>query len=140
MKRCLLLGALVIAFSVSGFGQEGQEERSPCASFPCIVASVALVNQTMSVHQVPVYTPSTTGFFRISYYEEAPGGFGIWTFTWNWTDDMRNQIFGPYVMQPGQYFNDGIPGMRVLAGHPITYAVTGNGGSYNLFAIVEQLQ
>jgi len=140
MKRCLVLGTLLIALCASGFGQEARNENSPCASLPCIVASISLPNQTESVYQVPIYTPTTTGFFRISYYEEDPSGVGFWTFTWNWTDDSKYQAFGPFTIQPGEYFNDGVPGMRVLAGHPITYTVTGHGGSYNLFAIVEQLQ
>ena len=141
MKRCLLLGTFLIALSARGFGQEAKNQNSPCASLPCIVASVSLINQTESVYQAPIYTPPTTGLFRISYYEiNGQHGFGVWTLTWNWTDDLKDQAFGPFELQPGEYFNDGVPGMRVLGGHPITYTVTGSGGSYDVFAIVEQLQ
>ena len=141
MKRCLLVAALLIALSVSGFGQEAKNESVPWASFPCIVASVSLINQTVSVSQVPIYTPTTSGLFRITYYEESSQvGFGMWNFSWNWTDDLKKETKGPWVLYPGGYFNDGIPGMRVLAGRAMTYTVTGNGGSYNLFATVEQLQ
>ncbi len=143
MKRCLLLGTFLIALCASGFGQEAKNESSPCASFPCIVASVSLINQTESVYQVPIYTPPTSGLFRVVYYEESSGsGIGFWNFTWNWTDDLKTETFGPYELYPGDYFNDGIWGMRVLAGTPITYTVTRvvGTGSYSLYATVEQLQ
>jgi hypothetical protein len=82
MKRCLLLGVFLVALSASGFGQEAKNQNSPCSSLPCIVASVSLTNQTESVYQVPIYTPPTTGLFRISYYEiVGQRGFGVWTFT-----------------------------------------------------------
>jgi len=143
MKRCRLVGAFLIALSASGFGQEARNESSPCPSFPCVVASIALTDQTMSVSQVPIYTPPATGLFRVVYYEESlPSGPGYWIFTWNWTDDLKTEAFGPYELYPGDYFNDGIWGMRVLAGTPITYTVTRSGGpgTYDLFATVEQLQ
>jgi hypothetical protein len=141
MQRLWLLAACLVVFCANGFGQEVNPPNSPCASFPCVVASVSLVNQTESANQVPIYTPPSTGMFRVSYYEQVgERGLGLWTFTWNWTDDDRLEAFGPFQLQPGEYFNDGIAGMRVLAGHPITFTVTGQGGSYNLFATVEQLQ
>ena len=141
MKRHLLVSVFLIVFCAKGFGQEANSQNSPCAAFPCVVASVSLVNQTESVDRVPIYTPPTTGYFRVSYFEDnGQLGFGNWTFTWQWTDDQKTEIFGPFQLRPGEYFNAGIPGMRVLAGHPITYTVTGSGGSYNLFATVEQLQ
>lgn len=141
--RFLLAGAFLAALSTSGFGQQVQNESSPCSSFPCVVATIALTDQTVSVSQVPVYTPATTGLFRVVYYEESSAsGIGTWNFTWNWTDDLKTEAFGPFPLFPGHYFNDGIWGMRVLAGTHITYTVTrlGNPGAYNLFATVEQLQ
>jgi hypothetical protein len=134
----VIIGCL-LALSCSGFAQEASNANSPCPTLPCIVASVSLINQPQSVYQVPIYTPPTTGLFRISYYEEVVGGFGMWTFTWNWTDDLKRESYGPFLLNPETYFNVGVPGMRVLAGTPITYTVTGH-GIYNLFAIVEQLQ
>src|SRR5262249_14381074 len=81
MQRHLLLSAFLIAFCVNGFGQEATIRSSSCPSFPCVVASIALVNQTQSIHQVPIYTPTTTGFFRVSYVEQTGqvGFGGIWT-------------------------------------------------------------
>jgi hypothetical protein len=144
MKRCLLLGAFLIALSASGLGQEAKNESSPCASFPCVVASISLPNQTMSVSQVPIYTPTTTGLFRIAYYLESDtrGIGGFWYLSFSWTDDLGIESPPAVYLQPGGRLSFGVPGMRVLAGHPITYTVTnsGHGGSYSLFATVEQLQ
>ncbi len=144
MKRCLLVAAFLIALTVSGFGQEARNESPSCASFPCVVASVSLPNQTVSVSQVPIYTPTTSGLFRITFYMEADtqGIGGNWTLSWNWRDDLRTEAPNRLYLEPGQYVNYGIPGMRALAGYPITYTVTnvGHGGSYSLYATVEQLQ
>jgi hypothetical protein len=144
MNRCLLVVAFLVGLSVSGFGQEAGNVSSPCASFPCIVASISLINQTASVSHVPIYTPTTSGLFRVTYYLESDihGIGGFWIFSWNWTDDLKTETPSPIYLEPGGYLNYGVPGMRVLAGHPITYTVTneGHGGSYSLFATVEQLQ
>ena len=66
MNRCLLVVAILTAISTSGFGQEASNGNSPCSLFPCIVASVSLINQTASVSQVPIYTPATSG--TLSHY------------------------------------------------------------------------
>jgi hypothetical protein len=137
MKR-YLVALFLFGLSVSGFAQ------TQCAAFPCVVASVALTNQTTSVSQVPVYTPAQSGMFRVSYYEEsAPIVGSSWIFTWNWTDDTTTRSYGPFTLSRGSYFNAGVPGMWVTAGQPITYTVTkgrGGLGSYNLYATVEQIQ
>jgi hypothetical protein len=143
MQRCLLFGALLIALSVSGFGQQTKNESAPCASYPCVVASISLPNQTVSVSQVPIYTPTTSGLFRVTYYMEADTrGIGSnWTLAWNWRDDLKTEAPNRLYLEPGQYFNYDFP-VRALAGYPITYTVTnvGHGGSYSLYATVEQLQ
>lgn len=144
MKRVLLVAAILIVLNASGYGQDVKQQNSPCSSFPCIVASVSLTNQTAVVFDVPIYTPPTDGFFRVAYYEQSVPGPGTgWGFTWKWTDDFQQQTFGPARLRPGDYFNAGIQGVRVRAGHPITYSISplsGLGGAYNLFATVEQLQ
>lgn len=141
MKRYLLLGTLLIALTASAVGQEAKNAASPCASFPCVVASVSLTNQTMSVSRVPIYTPTASGVFRITYYFEADaqGIGGSWILTFGWTDDLKPQTIPPVGVQPGTYFSYVLP-VRDLGGHPITYSVMGNTGSYSLFAIVEQVQ
>lgn len=143
MKRRLLLSMFLIAFCVNGFAQGGNNQNAPCASFPCIVASISLTNQTVPVSQVPIYTPTTDGLFRVVYYEEVTNvGFGVWVFTWRWTDDLKTEAQDMIQLSSGGYANYGVTGIRALAGHPITYTVTHRfgGGTWNLFATVEQLQ
>jgi hypothetical protein len=146
MNRLLLLTALLVALATSGFSQAAKNESSSCSSFPCIVASVSLTNQSTPAREVVIYTPPTSGLFRVAYYEVvAPGTGSGWMFTWQWTDDFQEETFGPFQLDPGYYFNAGIQGMRVSGGHPITYTVTPVIGTkglevYNFFATVEQLQ
>lgn len=141
MKQRLLLSIVLVVFCVNGFAQQTKSQPGSCPSFPCVVASISLTNQSMSVSQVPIYTPTTSGVFRITYYfeAEAQGIGGPWILTWSWRDDLRPQTSPPVSVQAGQFFNWVLP-LRDLGGHPITYSITGNTGSYSLYAIVEQLQ
>jgi hypothetical protein len=59
MKHLPLVIAFLIALGTGGFGQEAKNQTSLCSSFPCVVASISLLDQTMSVSQVPIYTPPT---------------------------------------------------------------------------------
>jgi hypothetical protein len=143
MNQRLLLSMFLIASCICGLAQGGNKQSAPCASFPCIVASIALANQTVPVSEVPIYTPTADGLFRVVYYEEvSETGFGIWVFTWRWTDDLKTESQDMIQLSQGAYANYGVTGIRALAGHPITYTVTHRfgGGSYNLFATVEQMQ
>ncbi len=142
MNQQLLTLICVMAFCTSGFAADNKQ-NAPCVSFPCIVASISLTNQTMPVSQVPIYTPATDGLFRIVYYEEvSQAGLGTWVFTWSWTDDLKTESQDMIQLSQGTYANYGVTGIRAVAGHPITYTVTRRFGSssYNLFATVEQLQ
>ena len=142
MKRHLLLGALLIVLGASCLGQAPQS--SPCASFPCVVASISLADQTMPFTNAVIYTPPASGLFRVTYYFEADSrGIGAnWTMTWSWTDDLKAETTPPVYLQPGRYSNSGVPAMRVLAGRSITCTVArvSGSGSYSLFATVEQFQ
>jgi hypothetical protein len=146
MKRYLVV-IFLLGLSVSGFvrATKAGGQASQCTAFPCVVASVSLTDQTASVSQVPIFTPTTTGLYRVSYYEESSRIQGsVWKFRWNWTDDSITRSSGTLELDPGAYSNFGLPAMWVLAGQPITYSVTAGhnaaGTTYNLLATVEQLQ
>src|SRR5262249_27819732 len=125
--RSYLTMAIFLGLSISGVAQNAQGGKSngtQCIAFPCVVASVNLTNQTTAVFQVPIYTPTTSGMFRVDYYETSDLlRKGSWSFEWNWTDDLTTRSFGPFHLPPGEYFNAGVPSMWVAAGHPITYSV-----------------
>ena len=143
MNQRLLLSTFLALSCVYGFAQEANGQKAPCASFPCIVASISLTSQTEAVSQVPIYTPATDGLFRVVYYEEvSQTGFGTWVFTWSWTDDLKTESQDMIQLSQGGYANYGVTAIRAVAGRPITYTVTHRfgGGSYNLFATVEQMQ
>jgi len=142
MKR-YLVALFLFGLSVSGFAQ------AQCAAFPCIVASVALTNQTQAALQVPLYTPPTDGLFRISAYEQTTklgsvsGGF--WKFIFGWTDPLKPRTISGQVSDNGWSTLWAPITIRDVAGQPIAYSVKPGGGnpgltSYNLFITVEQLQ
>lgn len=146
MKHCLV-ALFLLGLSVCSLAQTGhaRNEGSQCAAFPCVVASVSLTDQTTSVSHVPIFTPTATGLYRITYYEASSPILGSsWAFEWDWTDDFKTRNYGPFTLSRGSYFNASVPAARVLAGQPITYTITAGshaeGTSYNLFATVEQLQ
>jgi hypothetical protein len=138
MKR-YLVALFLFGLSVSGFA------HAQCAAFPCVVGSVALLDQTAAVSQVPLFTPHTSGLFRVSGYLESAAVKGsIWAPSFSWVDDLKIRHIPFPVVTPGSYTNfaSSLP-VRGVAGQPITYTVMkgqNNPGSYSLFITVEQLQ
>jgi hypothetical protein len=118
MKGYLLLAALLMVLSVSGSGQEAKNENPACASYPCVVASISLPNQSVPVSQAPIYTPATSGLFRVTYYMEADTrGIGSnWTLSWSWRDDLKTETPSRLYLEPGQYFNVGSAAVQVDIG------------------------
>jgi hypothetical protein len=122
--------------------------QTTCSSFPCVVASVSLANQTANIPATDLYTPSTSGVFLVSSNISCSTGTvkgAEWETYEGWTD-----AFGP---RTGAYLYCGMntsAGQSLLvpavAGQPIRYEVRlathgGSGGlTYNLNIVVQQLQ
>src|SRR5581483_7311667 len=83
MKLLRLLALLVIGFSASAFAQ--------CAAFPCVVASLALTNQSQAIPATAIFTPTANGVFRISSYISTSTGTNknaTWEAFEGWTDEI----------------------------------------------------
>ena len=137
MKRSLVV-LFVLALSLSGFA------HAQCAAFPCVVASVSLVDQTEPV-RTAVFTPTNSGLFRVTVYMEAshtPSSH--WDLFFYWKDDLRPTGMGLGSPMGGQILTNSF-NVRAIAGGPISYILkkgknTPPEATYNLFITVEQLQ
>ena len=142
-----LLAMILLTSAVSGVAQTAARQNAspPCAAFPCVVASISLANQTTAVSQTPIITATADGLFRVTYYLESSHIQGsTWGVAFSWTDDLKTESTGIFEAHAGS-ISAGTWISRVIAGQPITYAVTAGirnppGASYSLFITVEQLQ
>lgn len=140
MKHYLILLILVGA-SLSAFGQT-------CTTFPCVVASVSLTNQTQPLPSTPIFTPTNSGIFRISAYlstSKTNNPFASWTVSLGWTDDIGPRQSGPKAFQNASTAGIGTFVVQSLGGQPLFFRTRSDSGAsgslrYNLFIVVEQLE
>jgi hypothetical protein len=142
MKRLIILGSVLCSF-VSMLMADGPVEHSPI-----ILAQKSFVAATASISPVTVFTPSSTGTFRVTGYVEQSNttdGYGPEVFVL-WTGD-----FGSYQQQVnGGLSYSGAAAAATLqlltvhsaANQPIQISTTVNPneqGTYNLYVVVERL-
>ena len=141
MKR-YLVSLFVLALSLSGFA------HAQCAAFPCVVATISLTNQNTSIPNTPIFTPVTTGIFRISAYLSTTRAHvrgGLWLVQLKWTDDNGTvkDVTVAHERSSNAFIATAV--VQDIGGQPLLYATTPQGGAggsmtYNLFIVVEQLQ
>jgi hypothetical protein len=149
MKRILLMIAAIPTMSVGAFAQ--------CASFPCVVATASVTNNTTGIDPTTLYTPPAEGTFRVSVYMSTTGGGGNSPAQWftfvRWVDRLsaRNAHVGVLPNSTSSSVGTtGVVGGSIvvhdMAGQPLEYRV-GAGGfryqlshAYDLYIVVEQLQ
>ena len=154
MRKTFLLTLILMA--VTSFAQDTQRSTTT-GNNPCIVATVALTNQTANILRTALYTP-TSGVFRISAYMTmvVPGSTGSWWLTAYWEDDAGVEKTVIYQVnssskRPSASCNTAGgtaacgPSVFVIdtkADIPISYDVgahAGATGTYDVFIVVEQL-
>jgi hypothetical protein len=120
---------------------------------------VVLPNQTATIPTTTLFTPGTTGLFRISAYmtqvATVSGSYNT-TFNLGWSDDAGQEttsVSAPPIQQPPEVFPpqawgwnyEGGPGntltIQAVAGQPITFwtANSRSVGTYSLYIVVERL-
>jgi hypothetical protein len=141
MKRCLVLLVFVIGMNVSGFAQ--------CSAFPCVVATVTLTDQSKKIPVTSIYTPPTSGVFRVNAYMSATTGNNggeYWQLTLQWADEIGSQQGYTAAFTGSNNAATAAFVVRDLGGSSISYATTFNhqGGTeplkYNVFIVIEQLE
>ena len=140
-----VLAVFLLALTTVGFAQDARRSADgTCAVFPCVVATLSVTNQTVPVSETALFTPTTSGLFRVTVYMESSAIQGsVWSLQFKNTDDLKKRSGSIVQVAPGQLLS-GVSVYRDVAGQPITYTVAqvkvGEGAFYDLFVTVEQLQ
>lgn len=127
-------------------------------TFPAVVASVKVTNQTTPIPATVLFTPSADGLFRVSVYmvttvPKTNGTQAVWVSNIDWTDDAGNWLFvepadtPAYALSNSNVFgrtNDWPLNFWAKAGTPISYSVISSNGqaggsTYEVFITLEQL-
>lgn len=108
------------------------------ASVPNIVASGSLTSQTSDLVGHTLFTPSSTGLFRISLYMNGTTGLGVDPAV-SFTDETGSRGIGAGTLSAplGYVFV-----VRCLSGDAISFSTNSGGGTlnYGVYYTVEQLQ
>ena len=142
MKRYLFV-TILLGLSVSGFAQ------TQCATFPCVVASLSLTDQSHAIPSTPIFTPTADGAFRISVYISTSPGTNqraTWTTYLGWTD-LHGVKEAPFISAAQNADASANIVVQDVGGQPLLYQVkpVGGGGgvggmTYDLLVTVEQIQ
>jgi hypothetical protein len=150
MKLYLMVILFLFGLSISGFAQKTKNTTSSCTAFPCVVATISVVNQSTNVTQAPIYTPTEDGTFRINAYMSTSPDDNVsayWKVVFAWTDELGLKFGGILTPHQNAYYPMTIV-VNDVAGQPLAYSVrphSGNGGggshmTYDLTIVVEQLR
>jgi hypothetical protein len=158
MKKILCVVAVLLGAALAlSFGS-----AHPSLTAPVIVASGQALHKTTQLPQVPMYTPTVDGVYRISAYATLTtrdaSSNSYWAYNVGWTDAVgpeqnawlllaygANNIgtFYPF-WNPNEQAGTYPIVIQARAGRPITHLMSQSGppdGSvYNLYWVVEQIQ
>jgi hypothetical protein len=159
MYKTLGAAALLLAIFAFTLGDRFATATPSGTVSPSIVASRQLTGRTTMIPTTALFTPSTTGLYRVSAYiaMSTSGTTGCpWDLTFGWTDDagaeqasellqLSASAHPPSAYGFGENALTQTAIMRAVAGSPITYTVpatgcSGDNGTYELFMTVERLQ
>jgi hypothetical protein len=149
MKPNLKLFAVVALSVLAGVmlkSDRGRGQESSGPQLPVIIRQISLENQTATPQEISLFTPTTSGLYRISvYFSIFPGATGSICPIVSWRDASSFQISEVSVAEGcvgGAGNANGVIVVHSKPNEPVNL-VPGFGtfsGSYNLFATVEQLQ
>jgi hypothetical protein len=140
MKRVVSLLLLLVALCGLSFAQ-GRSD------FPVVVARVKLVGQTQAIPPTTIFTPKSTGLFKISMVVvETVAGHsgGYWDIGLVWTGivepDSIGGTLGTASVHEGNL--ESLPS-TLLAGKPVTLRVDAHDdvrdARYDIFIVIERL-
>lgn len=151
MKICLSL-LILLGLSATCIAQNGKARRSDgteCTAFPCVVATLTLIDQSQNLPSTPIFTPTSTGVFRINAYMSTSTGSvkrAVWTLYLGSTGDNGSHRYGTGSGPGADNAYNATFVTQDIGGQPLLYQTKlgGGGGSggmtYNLYITVEQLQ
>jgi len=104
MYKNLSIAVLLVAFGLVA----ARSTSSPTSGSASIVATVSLPNQTAPLPSTVLFTPGTTGLFRVTAYmtEVVPlannGSVDTWIYHLGWTDDA---VVGQFPFPQGKKYD-----------------------------------
>ncbi len=137
---------LTFMLCVYAAGSMAQNPKAQ-AQLPTVVASKSFLGQTQSIPRTTLFTPQSSGVYRVTVYEETSsdvGGYLPEAFL-SWTGGFtsyRAPVRTTSAHQNGTFEASGQLTINDTAGKPIQLIVTENPneqGTYNLYVVVEKL-
>jgi hypothetical protein len=157
MNKKPCVAAILFALIVSA-GHHSSAAPIKTFSYPVVVATGRLVNQTAPIQPTTIFTPNQDGIYRLSVYgtltrADATSN-SVWYVGATWNDDAGSQnadsILGGISNIQGQFstydFFGGSGGPSVVfeakASTPIAYYVSGtpDNSEYSLYYALERLK
>jgi hypothetical protein len=133
MRKASICLLVLLFSSLASFGQNEPQWK--------VVQRVVLIDQTNTISQTTLFTPTKPGVYRLTGYISATGNGAEWHLYLDWTDfagstqDIQmTATYGENIDEIGAY--PFVPKVGV----PFTYAVEGITGAYNIAFTIEQLQ
>jgi len=116
-------------------------------NFPSRVSNVALTAQPSAIATTTLFTPTTTGTYRVSVYivDTAAGSAGTVAATIGWTDDEQAQTISTSTVPLATLgaFTNSTFFIEATSGNNVTYATTFVGAlgspQYSLYVTAERL-
>lgn len=117
------------------------------SDFPVVVKRVKLVGQSQEIPTTTIFTPKSTGLFRISLVgAETVAGHsgGEWQITVNWTGIVSRDVIG-FGLNTSATLESGAasPPVTLRAGKPVKLRVGAigdvTGAVYDIFIVIERL-
>lgn len=139
MRKAMICLLIISLWSgASSFGKTSHSNSTTENIYPRIVARVKLPNQTKDTGGT-LLTPKNNRVYRFSGYVTGASG-SVVGMTIFWTDEYGNQSASTQcaLCNNGPYFLDIT--VRAVAGTALKYRATGNGGTYGVYLVAEQLE
>jgi hypothetical protein len=161
MYKTLCVAAILVATIVFTSGNKPADASTVGLPSPVIVAKISLTNQTQQIPTTTLFTPTTSGLYRVSIYFSMtkPVTQLEWDTSLYFTDEAgaENMTGGASVARLNYSLNaipptawatttSGDPvapvTFRAIAGTPVSYSVSGpaSGDTYELFLVAERLE
>jgi len=149
--RTLVLLASLLLTAGMCFGQSATKDSAQNSGFPRVVATLNLLDQTITLPRQTIYTPPQSGVFRISativctVANNLPGT--TWTVSPGYTNEVghngNNPVATVSASTVSSSHNSAPLILNTSPGIPIAVQISGPGDSgsqYNVYIVLEQLE
>ena len=159
MYKTLCVAVLLLATIVFTSGSKPADASATGLPSPVVVAKGKLFNQTTSITTTTLFTPASTGLYRLTVYATVSSAdqssFQGWNYVLTWADDAgaesSNNILAvnanatpPNAWGSSTFLSPGcVSTFEAIANSPVTYSFEQTGPSstaISLYWVVERLE